>query len=263
MDSLLESIHTNDEAKVLRSASSYHRTRPSSTRRPSTNNKASCPLCSSMNRLSNHFLSKCQHLPDQDRKFMAKARYIAAIDENEETEFDVQPEESLLSQVAAISLPSSTKRFQIKCSPIVNMTYKHYNISTTLDTGSETNMINESTARLIHAPITPSFQSAVQADGHSELSSTGETRINLTFHNKTFSLEALVVKNLDGDVIAGIPFLSEHDITLKPSKRQINFNDGSSYVYNSHRTLKHPANVKRASSYILRAPATTLWPDQF
>ena len=194
---------------------------------------------------------------------MAKARYIAAIDENEETEFDVQPEESLLSQVAAISLPSSTKRFQIKCSPIVNMTYKHYNISTTLDTGSETNMINESTARLIHAPITPSFQSAVQADGHSELSVTGETRINLTFHNKTFSLEALVVKNLDGDVIAGIPFLSEHDITLRPSKRQINFNDGSSYVYNSHCTLKHPANVKRASSYILRAPATTLWPDQF
>ena len=143
------------------------------------------------------------------------------------------------------------------------MTYKQYNISTTLDTGSETNMISESTARLIHAPITPSSQNAVQADGQSQLSVTGETRINLTFHNKTFSLEALVVKNLDRDVIAGIPFLSEHDITLRPSKRQVNFSDGSSYVYNNLRTFKHPANVKRTSSYILHAPATTVWPNEY
>ena len=77
------------------------------------------------------------------------------------------------------------------------------------------------------------------------------------------SLEALVVKNLDGDVIAGIPFLSEHDITIRSAKRQINFNDGSSYVYNNHCTLKHTANVKRTSFYILRAQATTVWPVEY
>lgn len=63
-----------------------------------------------MNRPPNHYLSKCQYLPEQDRKFMAKARLIATLDDHNESDEILSPDESVTSQVATVTLPPSTTR---------------------------------------------------------------------------------------------------------------------------------------------------------
>ena len=83
--SLLEEIHTADDAKIMRTAVSSYR-KPGTERplaRPNTRSNRplkSCPLCKQAGRTnSSHFLSECNFLPDQDRRYMVKARQIAEI----------------------------------------------------------------------------------------------------------------------------------------------------------------------------------------
>ena len=39
--------------------------------------------------------------------------------------------------------------------------------------------------------------------------------------NSELTLEALVVNNLDVDILAGIPFLFANDVSVRPAKQQI------------------------------------------
>ncbi|CAB4013778.1 Hypothetical predicted protein [Paramuricea clavata] len=85
LSSLLEEIHSADDAKIMRTAVSSYR-KPGSERllaRPNTRSNRplkSCPLCKQAGRTnSSHFLSECNFLPDQDRRYMVKARQIAEI----------------------------------------------------------------------------------------------------------------------------------------------------------------------------------------
>jgi len=88
LTSLLEEIRAADDAKILRTAVSNSR-RPAGPKVPSKgitrpNRPAkSCPLCKQAGRPdSGHFLSECSFLPDQDRRYIAKARQIADIFED-------------------------------------------------------------------------------------------------------------------------------------------------------------------------------------
>ena len=83
----------------------------------------------------------------------------------------------------------------------------------TLDTGATTNMIRASTARVCKLTITPASQIARQADG--------VTPLDVTKGSLSFQLDALVVKQLDVDVLAGNPFLARNDAVVRPSKKQI------------------------------------------
>ena len=58
-------------------------------------------------------------------------------------------------------------------------------------------MICTSVAHYIGAHITKSTQLALQADGSSSLTVSGETHLNIAHDDKTFMLEALVVENLE------------------------------------------------------------------
>ena len=105
---------------------------------------------------------------------------------------------------------------------------------------------------------------ALQADGKSPLAIKGETRFTLTYSNKSFHLEALVVENLDVEILAGIPFLSQNDITLRPALQQIQFSDDSTHhYYNKHPTDQKAFSVKGTSAQMLRSPAATVWPGKF
>ena len=83
--SLLDEIRTANDAKIMRTAVSGYR-KPTGNRtqyKVSTQPNRpyrSCPLCKQANRPENgHFLSECSFLPEQDRKYIAKARQIADI----------------------------------------------------------------------------------------------------------------------------------------------------------------------------------------
>ena len=101
LDSLLEELKSS-EAQVLRSAGtlftpsrkSFTSSRKSFGRssQPTTSVRPQkmCPLCRASNRPDNHFLSTCSFLPESDKRYITKARLIAQIvdDSDSESECD-------------------------------------------------------------------------------------------------------------------------------------------------------------------------------
>ena len=64
------------------------------TRQPRHDQVKVCPLCKQAGRSNtNHFLSQCTFLPDNDRHFMVKARQIVGIlDDEQDTNCDLDPD---------------------------------------------------------------------------------------------------------------------------------------------------------------------------
>ena len=133
-----------------------------------------------------------------------------------------------------------------------------------IDSGAETNMIRESVARQIGIPISSSSQLALQADGHSSLEVVGETRVTLTRDKHSLLLEALVVSNLDSDILPGVPFMVLNDIFVRPSKKQVQIGDDTFVSYSTQPKTSSTHTIHSCTAHILRAPVkTTIWPGEF
>ena len=126
----------------------------------------------------------------------------------------------------------------ISYSPHINVFYRQHSIRLTLDTGATTNVIRATFAKAINLPLTPASQLARQADGVTPLHVIGEVYSELTRGQHTFKLDALVVEQLDVDVLAGNPFLALNDIATRPAKRHIVIN-GSEIIQYGPKTHRH------------------------
>ena len=269
--SLLDEIRTADDAKIMRTAVSNYR-RPLGTRapykataRPSRPTK-SCPLCKQAGRPDNsHFLSECSFLPDQDRKYITKARQIADIlddPHDPETTPNVAEPDSDTDDTGPSPSPK-VLRIQTRQSPYLDMFYSHYPVRITIDSGATGNMIRHTVVQRLGCHMTSSSQSVHQADGSSPLHVVGETRFSFNREGRDFTFEGLVVENLDVDVLAGTPFMETNDIAVRPAKRQVILGNGSIISYGS----QHPATVNSAAcrAIVLRSPpkSMTIWPGEF
>ena len=272
LDSLLEEIRSTADTKVLRTTASRFRqppSRPSHKPSPSpwapTKRPKSCPLCKQAGRNDQHFLSSCSYLPPEDRTYLSRSRFMSTFDDEEPDYMDYAPplftaedEPPLCTSARSVSRRVSTKQ-----SPHFKAFYKHYPIQLTLDTGAETSMIKSSLARSIGAPIMKSSQ---QADGLTPLAVVGETRLILSRADNQLTLDALVVDDLDVDVLAGTPFLIANDISVRPAKCQVRIQD-SEVIHYEHKSDPSTAShaVRRAQCYTLRAPPSTnvLWPGDY
>ena len=85
----------------------------------------------------------------------------------------------------------------------------------------------------------------------------------MTRNGKQLILEALVVDDLDVDILAGTPFMATNDIAVRPAKHQITIGDSDIVSYGP--TL--PASKYHAvrACHVLRAPPvkTTIWPGEY
>ena len=246
--------------------------RPSHKPSPSpwapTKRPKSCPLCKQAGRNDQHFLSSCSYLPPEDRTYLSRSRFMSTFDDEETDYMDYAPplftaedEPPLCTSALSVSRRVSTKQ-----SPHFKAFYKHYPIQLTLDTGAETSMIKSSLARSIGAPIMKSSQQALQADGLTPLAVVGETRLILSRADNQLTLDALVVDDLDVEVLAGTPVLIANDISVRPAKCQVRIQD-SEVVHYEHKSDPTTAShaVRRAQCYTLRAPPSTtvLWPGDY
>ena len=226
----------------------------------------SCPLCKQAGRSDSHFLSHCPFLPAEDRSYLSKSRLTTSALDDEplaetsppfsDDEYDPGP-----PSARVISRRVSTQR-----SPHFKAYYRQTPVLLTLDTGAETSMIKSSVAHSLGAHITKSSQQALQADGVTPMSVVGETRIILSRSGNQLVLDALVVDDLDVDVLAGNPFLITNDISLRPSKCQINIRDTETVHYEYHKAPQSSVHtVRRAQSYVIRtlSNASVLWPGEF
>ena len=180
-----------------------------------------------------------------------------------EPELDIDAEDEPYHH--SYRVKSSTHRVSIKQSPHLKAFYNHHAITLTLDTGAETSMIKTAVAEQIGAPIQKTKQTALQADGITPLAVVGEIHLDLRRNANKLHLDALVVNDLDVDILAGTPFMVTNDISIRPSKHQITIQDSNIIYYSPSSTPTHANHIRRTQAHILRAPSTTsvIWPGEY
>ena len=191
---------------------------------------------------------------------MTKARLIASIDE----QFENEPAEpDVLEELPSVPLEDCSvvepvghgvaRRVETKQSPYLHVFSSHHALKITLDSGAEINLIKQSIAHKIAAPVLPTTQIAYQANGVTPMDVVGETHLEFSRDDKFLSFQALVVKELDVDILAGIPFMVTNDIAIRPAKCQIIFKDGSSCFYGQKLQLQSAGAIRLTTSGILRS----------
>ena len=256
---------------------------------PSQGRPPVCSICKNAGRQSNHRLSSCSLLTPEDKRWISRARVVSALDELQLTEEDVdhpfvdyednsytmnpmnqyyddsrQQQVSFQEPPALVSNPGpppSTKRVTTCPSPYINVFYFHTPIKFTVDTGATVNMIHESVANQLGLTISPSTQIATQADGKSEIDIIGEVRFQVTRDNQLLHFEGLVGRKMDTEVLAGIPFIVQNNISIHPARNVVMIND-TQYPYGNSSAK---ACVARVKSFVARctSKSQTVWPGEF
>jgi hypothetical protein len=268
LTSMLDELRAIDDTKVLRAAATG---RPFRNNNQSGNKKKtfkSCVLCKAEDRAgySSHFLRECRFLPEYDKRALAKSRYLQDDDpSNEEgahSDDHMQNSESI--ENALLDTQDHTaRRVNIIQSPYLNVYYRQCPVRLTIDTGATTNMVRASLASHIGLPVTKASQMARQADGITPLDVVGETHCQLTRGAKTFRLNALVVEQLDVDILAGNPFLVANDVATRPAKKQIIIDSSEVVYYGPQATNQH--SIRRIQAYLVRSPGpkTVVLPGEY
>lgn len=89
----------------------------------------------------------------------------------------------------------------------------------------------------------------------------GETRLSFTREDHKFTLERVVVENLDVDILARTPFMES--IAVRPAKCLVILGDGTIHNFRSQQPVTLSSAACRA--IVLRHPltSTTVWPGKF
>ena len=279
LSSLLDEVHTSEDVKIMRTATSrvdrknkqFPQRQHTPISRESTSFKV-CILCKAAGRVSNnHFLSQCSYLPAADPKYMARARHIANIlDDTDSPKEDVTNDDTTFTNTASeigesarASSAASIFCIQVKQSPYINAFYGHQVACLTIDSGATGNMIRLSAAKMLGVKIEKSSQFAHQADGLSPLKVVGETKFIVVRDKRDCVFEGLVVEQLDVDILAGIPFMEINDITVRPAKHQVILGNGTTYAYGSCKDKTTQHTVRR--THVIHAPSisSTVWPGEY
>ena len=59
------------------------------------------------------------------------------------------------------------------------------------------------------------------ADGRTPLRIEGETEVDFNLNGRKYHMSALVANFTDADILAGTPFMTANDISIRPAKGQI------------------------------------------
>lgn len=122
-------------------------------------------------------------------------------------------------------------------------------------------MIKASADRNINTLIKKTYQQALQADGVTPLAVIGETHLSVSGARKQLTHDALVVEDLDVQVLAQTPFMITNDISLCPGKRRIPIQSSEVLVYNSDASADSRAHaVRRSQSFVLRSSSPASHP---
>ena len=261
LGSLLDELRCIEDTKAMRIGSTTPRRHPNSDQgQPRRRPFLSCILCKTAGRPHNtHNLMDCRYLPDRDRRPWARSRMVM----DDPDDFGAEECEPLDESSDLVAPPVQSEepaalRVSIVQSPVLNTFYHEHPLQLTLDTGATSNMVRASSAKLYGFPITPASQMARQADGVTPMDVIGEVHCSLTRGHRTFELDALVVRQLDVDILAGNPFMVRNDIGVRPAKHQIEIGGTEIISYSSPSRHTRQPSVRRTQSFLLRNPNRTV-----
>ena len=146
--------------------------------------------------------------------------------------------------------PEPPKEFVINhmkgdASPVLELRSKDKICLITLDTGAPCNLVKESKARELEATIRPTLQKVRMADGATSLDVVGETDLTLYRNNKAYHLPAIVCRDADTDILAGIPFMKANDVAVRPYADEIILGGTEFVKYNPYGP--GPRSLKRCT----------------
>ncbi len=251
LSSLLEELATTEESKVFRSGNrSFNMYKGSS--KQSASSKMCCSLCKAAGRpATSHWLSKCTFLSPQDRKALSRCSRVLEGEEEDEDEDEEEDEDD--DSAAFMDARTLVRRVGNMPSPILDVLYKNTVMHMTLDSGATSNLILEAFCVRMGIPIQPATQSAGQADGISKLNTVGEVHFTISRNGKKFKFNGLVVGQLSDEVLAGMPFLFENDIGVRPFKSLIIIGGTEKVKYDGRGRCE--SMVRRSVSLLLKAPS--------
>ena len=254
IDSILSQIES-ESACIARAFYPRNQKRNSSSRsnKPFVKSKTTmvCPLCELAGRPSDHFLSKCQYLPDAEKRYFASRAKSRAVDIPEDSEED-EDEDDTASCCSAIKqininqncqscscnkssskakevpqkvINSNIKRVDVVSSPCLWVKYGKFDVNLTLDTAAEADVMKLSFAKKIGAPICTTTVGAVNADGKTDLKTVGEVHLSFSWENIKLRFDGLVVEELSDDVLAGAPFMTVNDVYARPAHKKVFIGD--------------------------------------
>lgn len=99
-------------------------------------------------------------------------------------------------------------------SPCLVMYHQEHPVTITLDCGATSSLIRLATAEQLNLQILQTVQKARIADGKTFLKICGEVHFVLNLSDLKCSMDALVVQDLDTEILAGTPFLEKNRITI-------------------------------------------------
>ena len=259
--SLLDELRLIDETRTMRIGSTNQRRHPTNTP-DNSRRKAfrSCILCKTAGRShTTHDLMDCRYLPERDRRPWARTRLLSD-DHDDSHPDDCEAFDPSYDSVAnAVQTDDSTAhRVSIVQSPVLHTFYHDRPIQLTLDTGATSNMVRASSAAAYGFPVTPASQMARQAVGVTPMDVVGEVHCSLIRGSSTFDLDALVVRQLDVDILAGNPFLAKNDIAIRPTKREILIGGTDVVQYGTSVKVTPHSTARRTQSFLLRSPQQTV-----
>lgn len=118
--------------------------------------------------------------------------------------------------------PTTNRRVTTRKSPKMQCFYGHVPVTLLLDSGAECNLMDERTCKQMGLKYSQTNQGAQQVDMKTPLSVIGEVSgVKITKGAHVFILDALIISDDIGEIVAGEPFLERNDVAIRPAKRQI------------------------------------------
>lgn len=286
---ILNSIEKSSEAKVMRAAFQGGKKFPDSRKgfkgrkQPSKEKPKTpqCPLCKALGRPNtNHSLSTCRQLPEEERRKFYRAMKVEIVEEishdecgtSEEVEDEAEEEEEVdprlkgafrgvdcyKEEVGEVAI--NLGRVEVMASPTLPVMAGSKKIILTMDSGATANIIRHDAAIYIGAKVQPTHQKVKLADSISHLVILGEVHTTFRYGKYEMKFSGLVAKDLDVDVLAGVPFNHRNGTYTREEHERVYFWDGHSYFYgndaNSRRVGIQTAHMMRA------VEASTIWPEE-
>ena len=101
-------------------------------------------------------------------------------------------------------------------SQVLTVFYNSMPINITLDSGAKTSFIREKLCKKLNIKILPNKQLVRLSDVCTIIASVGEIDVSFTRQKWSVRFCAIVVKSLNTDIYAGMNFLMDNDISMRP-----------------------------------------------
>ena len=279
LDSILAELNASEDIQIHytrstpgrtpgRGQNNRYRGRPTPAPRPAP--RKICVLCKVSGRPhTGHEAKDCWFSSHSEKRELIRALLVDVDAEQEEEE-----EEETISYVSSsvdavpptahaqdlqlsstVALPT-IRKVQTSPSPFFYIFHNHVACKVIIDTGATSSMISISFMRKANIPIKPT-KHAAKGVCKTPIELQGEVHLTLHFNGLELPITALVVANLDCDILCGTPFCEDNDVEVHLKAREFSIHQ-ERFSYGVGSEQVH--NILRVDSLLLRndSPRTIL-----